>query len=226
MAHFNDKFKKARLDQSPYLFHFIKGQDQSPDKTLIKILEEQKLLSHRGFVCFSASPLTAIKNFFEVETQKNGRPLYHPWGIGFSRDILVRDFSARNVIYTDGSDEIPESLKWRTEKLDVECYDFEYLREWRIKGDEFDFSKFPKEDMIVIAPDVNKLNYIIVGFDLECIPCVNPHNGDVYWHSEDRYTRNWKGFSVDQVSKYLTDYDISGATTSQTIGEDMLPKLF
>lgn len=225
MVYFNDKFKKTRLDQSPYLFHFIKGQNQSPAETLKKILEEQKLLSSRGFVCFSASPLTAIKKFFEVVTQRNGRPLYYPWGIGFSRDILVRDFCARNVIYTDGSEEIPESLKWRTEKLDVDCYDFEYLREWRIKGKEFDFSKFPEENIIVVAPDISKLNYLVVGFDLEYIPCINPFNGNVDWNCEEKFTRNWKGIAVDQVGEYLDDYAISGDTVSQVIGENMLPKL-
>ena len=32
MAYFNDKFKKARLDQSPYLFHFINGYHSCPLK--------------------------------------------------------------------------------------------------------------------------------------------------------------------------------------------------
>ena len=39
MAIFNDKFKRTRLDQSPYLFHFINGRDTSPCDTLQKILE-------------------------------------------------------------------------------------------------------------------------------------------------------------------------------------------
>ena len=69
--------------------------------------------------------------------------MYQPWGIGFSRDVLVRDFGARNVIYTDGKENIPEHLNWRTDQLNVDSYDFEYLREWRIKGCNFDFSKAP-----------------------------------------------------------------------------------
>ena len=66
MAYFNYKFKKARLDQSPYLFHFIKGKDDNPYGTLKKILFEEKLCSKLGVICFSASPLTAITKFFNV----------------------------------------------------------------------------------------------------------------------------------------------------------------
>lgn len=44
MAIFNDKFKRTRLDQSPYLFHFINGYDTSPCNTLQKILEERRLI--------------------------------------------------------------------------------------------------------------------------------------------------------------------------------------
>lgn len=127
MAIFNDKFKRARLDQSPYLFHFINGRDHSPCDTLQKILEEKQLISERGYICFSASPITAIKRFFEVKTKSTGQSMYLPWGLGFSRDILVRDFGARNVIYTDGNEDIPEHLKWRTDILNVDSYDFEYV---------------------------------------------------------------------------------------------------
>ena len=69
--------------------------------------------------------------------------MYLPWGLGFSRDILVRDFGARNVIYTDGNEDIPEHLKWRTDILMWTLMIFEYLREWRIKGKTFNFSNFP-----------------------------------------------------------------------------------
>ena len=66
MAIINDKFKRARLDQSPYLFHFINGRDHSPCDTLQKILEEKQLISDKGYICFSASPIipgeVCIKN--------------------------------------------------------------------------------------------------------------------------------------------------------------------
>lgn len=67
MAYFNEKFKRARLDQSPYLFHFVNGRDKNPGETLLKILKEQRLKSDKGYICFSASPITAIKKFFETK---------------------------------------------------------------------------------------------------------------------------------------------------------------
>lgn len=226
MAYFNDKFKRARLDQSPYLFHFVNGRDKNPGETLQKILEERKLKSDNGYICFSASPITAIKKFFETKTNSTGNPLYHPFGIGFSRDVLVRDFRARNVIYTDGTENIPDCLKWRTEKLDVDCYDFEYLREWRIKESIFDFSKFPKGDMIVIAPNKNSLKHLVSKFDLGYTPYADICNEGIEPARTDGPKREWKGIVVDNLGKYLDDYAVSGSTASQVIGEDMASNLF
>ncbi len=203
MAYFNDKFKMARLDQSPYLFHFINGYDQSPHETLRKILEEN------------------------VKVKSTGKPMYQPWGLGFSRDILVRDFGARNVIYTDGTEEIPDHLEWRTQKLDVDSYDFEYLREWRIKNGKFDFSGFPRGDMIVIAPDYNCLNDLVVRFDMEFTPFVNHYTGDIEEDWSEVWKREWKGLSVDKLdsNNILDDFAVSGSTISQILEEDMLDKL-
>ncbi len=227
MAIINDKFKRARLDQSPYLFHFINGRDHSPCDTLQKILEEKQLISDKGYICFSASPITAIKRFFEVKTKSTGQPMYLPWGLGFSRDILVRDFGARNVIYTDGNEDIPEHLKWRTDILNVDSYDFEYLREWRIKGKTFNFSNFPQGEIIVIAPDINSLNHLVVKFDMKFTPYVNYYTGDIEEDWSEEFVREWKGISVDKlgVDNLLDDFAVSGATISQEIGEDMVKKL-
>lgn len=227
MSYLNDKFKKARLDQSPYLFHFINGRDASPWETLQKILEEQQLISLRGYVCFSASPLTAIKKFFETPTSRNGKPLYQPWGLGFNRDLLVRDFNARNVIYTDGSENIPEQLNWRTDLLNVDSYDFEYLREWRIKGSVFDFSKFPLSEILVIAPNLNALNHVIVKFDMQFKPYVNYYTGDIEEDWEESFIREWKGFSIDQLDiVFPSDYEVSKRATNQVLGENMDKMLF
>ena len=226
MAYFNDKFKKARLDQSPYLFHFINGYDKSPCETLQKILAEKQLFSKKGYICFSASPLTAIQRFFEVKVNSTGQPLYQTWGLGFSRDILVRDFGARNVIYTDGKEGIPGHLDWRTQELKIDSYDYEYLREWRIKGEIFDFSDFPQGEIIVIAPNQDALNYLCVKFDMEFTGIVNYYTGDVEEDWSEVWKREWKGISVDKLeSNLIDDFALSGSTISQVIGEDMVDKL-
>lgn len=53
MSVFNDKFRKARRDYSPYLFHFINGQDYDPKGTMYKILDELKLKSKNDYICLS-----------------------------------------------------------------------------------------------------------------------------------------------------------------------------
>ena len=122
MSVYNDKFRKARRDYSPYLFHFINGDDNDPMKTMTTILAELKLKSRNEYICFSASPLTSIGGFFDVIVNRTGKPMYQPYGIGFSRDILVRNFGARNVIYFDENESefIQDELKWRALRLNVD----------------------------------------------------------------------------------------------------------
>ena len=136
-------------------------------------------------------------------------------------------FGARNVIYTDGNEDIPEHLKWRTDILNVDSYDFEYLREWRIKGKTFNFSNFPQGEIIVIAPDINSLNHLVVKFDMKFTPYVNYYTGDIEEDWSEEFVREWKGISVDKlgVDNLLDDFAVSGATISQEIGEDMVKKL-
>ena len=50
MSVFNDKFRKARRDYSPYLFHFINDQDYDPKGTMYKILDELKLKSKNDYI--------------------------------------------------------------------------------------------------------------------------------------------------------------------------------
>ena len=227
MSVYNDKFRKARRDCSPYLFHFVNGDDNDPMGTMYTILKELKLKSKNEYICFSASPLTSIGRFFETNVNRTGKPMYQPFGIGFSRDVLVRDFGARNVIYYDDSESnlIPENLKWRALRLNVDSYDFEYLREWRIKGGEFDFSKFPKEHVIVIAPNLQKLNDLVIVHDYEFRPIIDYVNGSITPDFEEVFKREWKGFTVDSAEDFIDDFAISGSTATQIIGQDMLDKL-
>ena len=223
MSIYNDKFRKARTDYSPYLFHFIKGETHDPLETMNNILHEMKLKSERGYICFSASPLTSIVRFFETKVSSTGYPMYLPLGIGFSRDILVRDFGARNVIYYDDheKDLIPKELEWRALRLNVDRYDFEYLREWRIKGEEFDFKDFPTEDIIVVAPDRKNLNDLVVMHYVG----INLTSYDIEPFPVEEFKREWKGVEVNNVKDFRDDFVMSGSTATQKIGQDMLEEL-
>lgn len=102
MGNIADKFRRVRLDQTPYLFHFTKGTIEESKDSLFSILDQDKLISkYCDYICFSASPITSIHKFFETKVNSTNLPMYQPFGIGFSRDLLIKEFGARNVIYCD-----------------------------------------------------------------------------------------------------------------------------
>lgn len=167
----SDKFKRVKLDITPYLFHFTKGENAK--ETLETILHEERLCSSsHDFICFTASPLTSLFEFFNTKVSRTGLPMYQPFGIGFSRNVMYQHFGARNVIY--GSQEELNMIKtkcpeiaWRCEELDVERHDFEYLREWRVKGNEFKFDKIDKNALVIIADTKEHLIELVEGWDYD-----------------------------------------------------------
>ena len=223
----SDKFRTKKLDQSPYLFHFASGTVEEAKAILKSILEEKRLRSNtKDYICFTASPITQVGDFFQTKINRTGQPMYQPYGIGFSRDILIRTFGAKNVVYGDSVDEALMTqigMDWRFLKLDVDNYDFEYLREWRIKGSVFDFSSFPKEHIIVIAPTEDSLldfvthEYCVLSWDID------EQTGQKFDDWVEQWDRAWKGVSLEQImnQNLLNDYQVSGCTANQIIGDDM-----
>ncbi len=231
MSKSSDKFRMKKRDQSPYLFHFIKGSLGVAEATLKTILAEKRLISKQNdYICFTASPITQVGDFFETLVNRTGQPMYQPYGIGFSRDILIRNYGAKNVIYGDEEDEkrvIVSGMGWRFLKLDVDEYDFEWLREWRTPGKVFDFSGFPKEHMIVIAPTDDKLlnfvtrDYCVKSWDYD------EHTGEQFEDWVEAYDRCWKGSSLETIHNmnFVDDYQVSGSTVTQIIGADMFEEV-
>lgn len=223
----SDKFRTKKLDQSPYLFHFTTGTAEMAKSILKQILEEKRLRARaKDYICFTASPITQVGEFFQTKVNRTGQPMYQPYGIGFSRDILIKNYGAKNVIYGDDADSVAmvkEGMDWRFLKLDVDEYDYEYLREWRIQGSEFDFSTFPKEHIIVIAPTEDSLldfvtrEYCVLSWDID------EQTGQKFDDYVEQWDRAWKGVSLEQIKNQnlLNDYQVSGSTASQKIGDDM-----
>ena len=152
--------------------------------------------------------------------------MYQPYGIGFLRDLLIKHYGAKNVIYGDDADGAlmaRAGLDWRFLKLDVDTYDYEYLREWRIQGSEFDFSSFPKEHIIIISPTENSLldfdthEYCVLSWDID------EQTGQKFDDYVEKWDRAWKGVSLEQIKNQnlLNDYQVSGSTAEQKIGDDM-----
>ena len=223
MSLIDEKFRKVRHDQSPYLFHFIRGEEEEAKTRLTNILKEERIISSKGYICFTASPVTTLMDFFKTNKSTDGLPMYQPYGIGFSRDRLIKEYGARNVIYSPEEElaMIPTDLQWRTLKLEVGKYDFEYLREWRVPKGELNFKDFPKDDILIIAPTEKDLNELVVCYACQFAPIENYENGDWGPNREEIFFREYKGLTLLEAAEKKNDYEVSGATASQTIGEDM-----
>lgn len=121
--------------------------------------------------------------------------------------------------------QLPQGFVWRALKLNVDTYDFEYLREWRIQGNVFDFKEFPKEHIMIVAPNQKELNDLVVEHNIEFKQLVDFENGDCDFDWEEVFQRTWKGITTEEANDFLDDFAISGNTANQMIGEDMLDKL-
>lgn len=214
------KFRESRLDQSPYLFHFAKGSFEDAKNTLFSILDQRKLISNtHEYISFTASPITSMNSFFKTTVNRSGIPMYQPFGVGFVRELMIGRFGARNVIYSDRYEiaRLPEDFRWRAEELKVGHYDFEYLREWRIKGRVFDFSSFPLGQIIVIAPHECDVNDLVAGHDYKI---EETYYGDLEY--EEVFPRKYKGISLYQITDSCSnDYQVKSVVDKQTIDEDM-----
>lgn len=224
MSFVDYKFRSSKLDQTPYLFHFTKGNLKEAKDNLYSILQSQILRSKLlEYICFTASPITSLHSFFNVSVNRTGLPMYQPYGIGFHRDILIKEFDARNVIYSSEEEilNFPKDLYWRCQQLEVDQCDFEYLREWRIKGKTFDFSAFPREHILVIAPTLADVHDLVVGQEEEPVVMGNPITGDVYVDTQIVYPLCYKALPLDKIKMlYNNDYQVFHESKSQVLFEN------
>ena len=147
-------FYKGR-DVSPYLFHFVKGDN--PLWVLEQILKENALKTDKhNFISYTESPLRVmndILDYFQVFRDKPGcRPIYEKYGIGINKKFMYEKYGARPVIYGPVEDKqlIDEELLWRFELLDFVNWDFSWQREWRTKGNYFELPE-DDEDVVIIC---------------------------------------------------------------------------
>ncbi len=225
MSDKDEKFRKVRIDQSPYLFHFTSGTFDEAKAKMYNILDSKKIISEYGVICFTASPITAILDFFKTKVSTTGLPMYQPFGIGFSRNLLIRDYAARNVLYCSEEElsSLPPDLRWRSLRLDVGRYDFEYLREWRIHESVFNFSSFPREQILIVAPTPKDLNDLIVAHDVVLRPVATYDSMEL--EEEEAFLRNYLGMSIEEIASKKSDFAVAESASSQAIGEDMINSL-
>lgn len=216
----SENLVKNRNDLSPYLFHFTKGED-AYDK-LTNILNQLKLTSStHDYICFTETPIT---HFRENLLYMNSfyKPMLSFYGIGFRRDLLIKDFGAKSVIYGDKMDEAnlkKIDMDWRFEKLNVLTHDFTWLREWRIRH-EFDFSSISPEDIIVIAKTDDEVKNLCSLQELEDIDYeYEPEIGECTIWPMFSNIRGWKGISIEHVEKLASDKEVDSYSKSLKIGD-------
>lgn len=220
MCNPSNKLRRLRPDLTPYLFHFTGGA--KPEDNMKSILAQKKLVSQRGYICFTDSPLSMLGEQFRYMDQFS-RPMYSQYGIGFKRDLLIRQFNCRPVIYGDDTElqRIDNTLHWRFEPLDVFSHDFTWLREWRIEGNEFDFSGVNVSDIIVIAPTENSLHNIIMDVDVDVEFDYDNFTKEAFPYPVYTIRRKWKGIPLSQAASFHDDNELEQALAEQEIGEEL-----
>lgn len=216
----SNKIRQHRPDLTPYLFHFTSGSN--PIENIKSILNQRKLESDKGYICFTDTPLSTIGEQLKYMNQFS-TPMYSQFGIGFIRDRLITQFGCRPVIYGD-KDElnyIDSFLHWRYEYLDISNHDFTWLREWRINGNTFDFSQIDLSDIMVIAPTEEELSNIIedidVDIDFEYDHCTRKS----FPYQVYTIKRKWKGIPLSQAETFSDDNKIQDFLEIQKIGEEI-----
>lgn len=161
--------------------------------------------------------------------------MYQPYGIGIPRDLLIRNYGAKNVIYGDENDrQNLQSVKmdWRFEPLTVNdpynVYDYEWLREWRVprKDRVLDFSIIV-DDLIIIVPTQKELEDFAIEEEIRYLPSVNPLTGDVEPEIFEYYNRKWKAYSWEKIklNVYAKDFALKQGADNMKIGEDMFDEV-
>lgn len=211
----SDRIRSSRTDLSPYLFHFTKGKD--PIAVLNTIIEEHKLKSSRGYICFTETPLTSNIKMFELMANWRN-PILSPYGIGFKRDFLF-SMGARPVIYSTEEENrlIPDELQWRCLNLNPQSYDFSWLREWRIKGNEFDFSTISR-DIIIIAQKEEELSYLTSEYEYEVDYSYEHELGIAIPFVLEITKKIYRGVSIAKINskEYTSDLQIEESVSYQT----------
>lgn len=213
----SDNIRIRKPDLSPYLFHFTSSDN--PVGRMHSILSEKCLKSNDlDYICFTDSPLSqSIEQFkYMYSFYPYREPMYSKFGIGFNRDLLIKKYNARPVIYADMDKYklLDELLKWRFERLDVETHDYTWLREWRINGNCFDFSEISIEDVIVIAPTKEDLEQIVMGQELECLD-FDFEDGRCYPYPIYRLARVWRGITLEDANLCKNDFEIKAILNKQ-----------
>lgn len=219
MENRSTEIRNKRKDLTPYLLHFIKGNN-TPKAILSKILTEECLRSDQGVICFTEAPLTSCKEMFDLMKQYP-RPMYTEFGIGLPRDLLY-NLGARNIIYGKGEELklFPEDVQWRCLEFEPKSYDFTWLREWRLHKSVFDFSQY-RNDVFVITPTDCDLIEFTIPYDIDA-EYEYEAGDDPTFNAWSSGYRTWKGISMEEIVKrnLRDDIEVLTSINAQILGKE------
>lgn len=186
------------------------------------LLNQLKLISNtHDYICFTETPITHFKENL-LYMNRFYKPMLSFYGIGFRRDLLIKDFGAKSVIYGDKIDEVnlkKIDMDWRFEELNVLTHDFTWLREWRIRHN-FDFSSISPEDIIIIAKTDDEVRRLCSLQELEDIDYeYEPEIGECTIWPMFSNIRGWKGLSIEQVGRFVSDKEVDSYSKSLNIND-------
>jgi len=191
----SEMYRSMRDDLSPYLFHYTNLN--TPFLDWINILSDQMIKSKNPYICLTEAPATSMVKMLDYFNKNNGR--FSKYCIGFDRNLLINRKGARPVIYGDSNEYAAiqkTGLEWRFVEFDLnKPIDFTWQREWRIKGNCFDFSDLT---------DING-SIILIGPDFNTIYHDATRNKNAFTKPKQRY----KVFSFDHVKLIKDDLLLS-----------------
>lgn len=222
MSNPSDKIRSKRADLSPYLFNFLRDEDAPEVLSEILTTGILKSIKH-PYICFTDAPITCYLpnlEYFNSWKEKGWEAMFTKYGIGISRDWLFEKFGARPVIYGSQDEEelLDESIKWRFQSLDIKTGDWSWLREWRINSNVLDLNEIPREQIIVIVPEKKDQERFLADYEIK----LDFIEGDGQYlpYAIEKHSRVWKGYSIDQISKFENDFELSAHTATQKICEE------
>lgn len=191
---------QSREDLSDYVFHFTKGRNAKD--TLVKILCNGSIkdINKKGYICFSETPITMLPSMFQL-FKRYDDPLYAPYGIGIRRNKLY-DAGGRPVIYGVHEERalLPPELQWRFVPLYPDCYDFSWLREWRIPVAEFRLTYNNCFVVVDTEKDCNSMEELLLKLDDVDIDA-QPEDGGIHTEYIGYFSRNYKVVAMEEIEK-------------------------
>ena len=214
-----DRILDLRSDMSDYVFHFTKGTYSKAKETLIKILNDDKIIANvnTGVICFTEAPIFSLVELFEY-FQKFPKPMYSPYGIAIRKEEFYK-LGGRPAIYGDLSEKqlLDYSIRWRFVEYSPSKNDYSWLREWRIKSSEINLSTIKK--IIITKTLQEELDLAFSYNDITIDGCVS--DGQFFPEYSIEAEREYKTLSIEFINHQIirNRKDVDNALSSQILNE-------